>query len=524
MISKTDFTDCDFGFSSFSGARATGVIFTSVNLLNSDLRGIEASHAIFSKAILSGSLLQNAHLNLAIMNDSTMDSADFSGAQAPGAFLTGAVLRNTKLTGVNLQSAKLTRTLLDGVDLSGAILNESQLAAADLSNTTFENTEFVGAGFTMTTSLPFTLDEALNSKGMILIPRISSSGNTHSCNLDGGLHLRCWGSNNAGQLGVGDSLDRLSPTAVLLSESIIQFQASDLGHTCAVIESGKVYCWGINSSGQLGIDGIARTEMPMQLKSLDRIRISQITTGPSHGCAVSEGGRVYCWGNNQSFQLGTGDDVIRRIPEEIFSLNNARQVAAGSRHTCAVTTEGKVYCWGTGPTGQLGLGAGITVEKTPTVLSGFDSEVIQLAVKSTFSCALTKSGKVFCWGNGVSGQLGNGDNASRYVPTLVTNLPSIVKHIFTGGSHACADTEFGDLYCWGSNTTGQLGLGDGSPANYFIPILVNTLPSPVKYASLGINHTCAITSTDQTYCWGANTAGQLGIGSTQNQFSPTRVD
>jgi alpha-tubulin suppressor-like RCC1 family protein len=345
-----------------------------------------------------------------------------------------------------------------------------------------------------------------------------SAGESHSCALttDGG--IQCWGYNGFGQLGDGTTTNAFSPIGVvgLSSSSILSISAGG-GHTCTVTSRGSVKCWGLNTSGQLG-DGTRKTSAtPTQVSNLPP-GILAVAAGGQHTCAITPSGGVSCWGRNSSGQLGNGTTKNSSVPVQVSGLaSGVVEIAAGGAHTCAVTAEGGVLCWGAGSFGQLGNGA-VKGSSTPASVSGLGSGVAAVSTGGFHSCALTAVGGVLCWGLNTSGQLGNGTTENSSVPVGVAGLGSGVSAIAAGGSHTCAHSSTGAVLCWGLNSSGQLG--NGTTTNSPTPVGPETLFAAV---AAGGAHTCARTANGGVQCWGNNKSGQLGNGTTTNSSVPIDV-
>lgn len=288
------------------------------------------------------------------------------------------------------------------------------------------------------------------------------------------------------------------------------------GSMCALFESGRVLCWGRNQFGQLGDGTTELRTSPVAVEGLEDA--VQLSVGHHFACAVRESGQVACWGDNANGQLGpaaTGGQSA--VPVAIRGLDDARLVAAGSRHACAVHVDGTVSCWGANDHGQLGDG-GTTASSAPVVVDSLE-HVADLTVGSDFSCAVLSDGAPFgergstwCWGNDVVGQLGDGaprDGSPRPSRVSMSSRSSIA--IDAGGQHACAIRTSGELVCWGANDRGQLGDGLTTGAGSDVPMPVAGLDASVVEVSGGAAHTCARIAGD-VYCWGKNGAGELGRG------------
>jgi alpha-tubulin suppressor-like RCC1 family protein len=195
-------------------------------------------------------------------------------------------------------------------------------------------------------------------------------------------------------------------------------------------------------------------------------------------------------------------------------------LAAGGDHTCALTVSGSVECWGGNSSGQLGDGS-TTNRLTPVGVSGLTSGVQAISAGYHHTCALTSTGDVKCWGGNSSGQLGDGSTTNRLTPVDVVGLASGVRAIAAGYYHTCALTISGGVKCWGDNTYGQIG--DGTTTNRLVPVDVSGLTSGVQAIAAGGTHTCAVTTSGGVKCWGRNWDGQLGDGTTTSRTTPVDV-
>ncbi|MBI1295870.1 hypothetical protein GC175_13025 [bacterium] len=346
-----------------------------------------------------------------------------------------------------------------------------------------------------------------------------SAANLHTCALTVGGGIKCWGFNNAGQLGDSASLQRHTPVDVSGLSSGISAIATGGSHTCALTVGGGVKCWG-NNAGQLG-DGTSTSHFtPVDVSGLSNGG-SAIATGLSHTCALTVGGGVKCWGLNDYGQLGDGTSTDRLTPVDVSGLSSGvSAIATGNSHTCVLTVGGGVKCWGLNGYGQLGDGT-ITDRLTPVDVSGLSSGVSAIATGNSHTCVLTVGGGVKCWGRNGSGQLGDGTSMDRLTPVDVSGLNSGVSAIATGGSHTCALTVGGGVKCWGGNFVSQLG--DGTISNRLTPVDVSGLNSGVSAIATGNSHTCALTVGGGVKCWGGNFVSQLGDGTSTQRSTPVDV-
>jgi alpha-tubulin suppressor-like RCC1 family protein len=223
-----------------------------------------------------------------------------------------------------------------------------------------------------------------------------AAGTGHICALTTA-HARCWGFNNAGQLGDGTLVDRSTPPATDVLTGV-QAIAAGGTTTCALTTGGGVRCWGDNSVGQLGDNEMESSRTtPPPTDVLTGVRV--IAEGDQHTCAVTTAGGVRCWGFNAFGQLGDGVglDAILSVPPATDLLTEVRSIAAGVGHTCALTMAGGVRCWGDNSFGQLGDGT-TTTRGVTTPVADVLQDVQAIAVGAVFTCVVTTAGGVRCWG------------------------------------------------------------------------------------------------------------------------------
>jgi alpha-tubulin suppressor-like RCC1 family protein len=367
-----------------------------------------------------------------------------------------------------------------------------------------------------------------------------SAGGFHTCALTAQGGVMCWGENGSGQLGDGPNIEGNTPsegtnigkgstegppigisTPVVVSSLSTGATALAAGsaHTCALTAKGGVKCWGGNTDGELGNGTTINSATPVDVSGLSS-GVKAITAGGNHTCVLTKQGGVKCWGSNGSGQLGNGTTSNSTTPVEVFGLSTGvKALAAGSTHTCALTAQGGVECWGDNESGQLGDGTNIE-NNTPVDVSGLSSGVTSLAAGENYTCAVTASGGVKCWGTDIHGRITGVTTFQSNTPMDVSGLTSGVKELAAGGMHTCALTVQGGVKCWGLNNDGQLGDGTNDDASK--PVDVSRLTGGAKQLAAGGFHTCALTAQGGVKCWGDNEFGQLGIGILH--YSTTPVD
>ncbi len=363
-----------------------------------------------------------------------------------------------------------------------------------------------------------------------------AGGAHHTCAVANGF-LYCWGFNIRGQLG-GNYERTYSPIALRLQKdaayfpvsgvNTVQAAAAGKNHACAVID-WKVYCWGDNTYGQLAQDPeqIPFSRQAFEVPGLENV--SRIAAGDDFTCALS-GSQVYCWGNNTYGQLGSSEIQQTYTPAAVPGINSAGEIAAGSRHVCVILdTPAPMKCWGFNGFGQLGNGM-FTDSATPVnVVRDEDQNVMQgfqfVVAGAHHTCAMADS-RLYCWGSDTHGQLGNGDSVSgpwQFPAHAIGSDEVVVRAAAAYGDTTCAivlENSDQKLYCWGDNAHGQANPSSQNPTEPApVMVLSNTA---VRSVSVGEMHACAsvsgnLTGTLEITCWGSNRFGQAGATAPQDE-------
>jgi alpha-tubulin suppressor-like RCC1 family protein len=355
-----------------------------------------------------------------------------------------------------------------------------------------------------------------SSNGSISI----SAGYYHTCAVLSTGAVKCWGYNGSGQIGDNTQTSRLTPVAVSGLSSGVTAISAGYYHTCAVLSTGAVKCWGYNGSGQIGDNTKIQRLTPVAVSGLSS-GVTAISAGFYHSCALLSTGAVKCWGDNGNGQIGDDTQIQRLTPVAVSGLSSGvTAISAGYQHTCAVLSTGAVKCWGDNGSGQIGDNTQ-TSRLTPVAVSGLSSGVTAISAGYQHTCAVLSTGAVKCWGDNGSGQIGDNTQTSRLTPVAVSGLSSGVTAISAGYYHACAVLSTGAVKCWGDNDYGQIG--DNTQIDRKIPVAVSGLSSGVTAISASFYHSCALLSTGAVKCWGVNGSGRIGDNTETQRLTPVAV-
>jgi alpha-tubulin suppressor-like RCC1 family protein len=375
------------------------------------------------------------------------------------------------------------------------------------------------------TSIPASAPGAVDVTGVFAGKTISSisAGFYFTCAIASGAAF-CWGLGNYGQLGIGITASSKVPMSVLAAGALQgkSFTHIDTGsyHVCG-IASGSAFCWGYNQSGQLGNNTSSSSSTPAAVATTGVLVgkvVTAISVGGNYSCAVASGA-AFCWGSNVSGELGDGTKASSLTPVAVdatlVKTGSTYEISAGFAHTCALTA-GIANCWGNNGNGALGNSLENSNVPTPVTTKGVldGKSVTDISSLSQNTCVVA-NGAAYCWGEGSVGQLGNGRNQNFATPVAVSTSGVLagktVTAISVGYRYACAIAS-GDVYCWGYNLQGQLGNSSKISSN--VPVAVTKSDGlagkTVTALIASYNHTCAIAS-GAVFCWGSNESGQLGI-------------
>ena len=340
-------------------------------------------------------------------------------------------------------------------------------------------------------------------------PVIASESQTTCAVRDSGV-VYCFGANMAGNLGRGTVVDDASVAPVQGLTNVKAVYAGD-STACATTTAGVAYCWGSNIFGNLAngsTDDYSST--PVQFGTVTHIATMAMSVSAT--CAALQDGTVWCAGN-ADYGVIPGKTGIRRTPTKIAGISGVTQLAAGNAHVCAVRVDHSVWCWGYNSEGQLGTGSASASASGPVRVTGVTDAVAVIATAYT-TCALRSGGTVLCWGYSLSHETGTGTTASVMTPTQVPNITA-AKGITFGYSHGCAWSST-TVRCWGWDGEGQLGDGQGNAAPW--PARVEFGKANPTAVSAGTYTTCEIADGGRIWCWGKNGSGEAGTGDTAGAY------
>jgi alpha-tubulin suppressor-like RCC1 family protein len=347
-----------------------------------------------------------------------------------------------------------------------------------------------------------------------------SVGGGSACALTSGGGVKCWGANTYGQLGNNSTTQSTVPVDVQgLTSGVSSISVGGL-NACAVTTGGGAKCWVYNGEGGLGNNSTTQSSVPVDVSGLTA-GVASISAATNFTCAVTTAGGAKCWGAKYNGELGNGSETESHVPVDVSGLSSGViALAAGYENACAIVSGGGVVCWGINLDGELGTTAPGNHSDVPVAVTNLSSGATQLSV-AIASCAVTTGGILRCWGSNFAGGVGNNSDMSVYSATPI-GLGGPAAYVSTTGS-SCAVTTAGAVECWGSNSQG--GFGNGTTTSSAVPV-ATLLTSGVKSVSAGgwtTQSTCALTTAGKVLCWGDNSTGGLGNGTTTSSLTPVPV-
>lgn len=351
-------------------------------------------------------------------------------------------------------------------------------------------------------------------------PQTIAVGAFHSCAIKKDTGLWCWGTNGQGQLGNGAiGTNASSPARILMQEGFSGLSGG-YGHTCAIQNPGRLWCWGQNDTAQTGT-GACCSDIDTPAEIVSAIPWTSVTTGKYHSCGIKLDGTGWCWGSDSTGQLGNaGTTGVQNNPSAVSGGHQWRMLSAGTEHTCGLKTDKTIWCWGRDNNGQLGNGSVITSNQTSPYQIDDPGPWAWVSAGGAHTCGVKYDGSGWCWGSDTNGRLGNGTaiTATQDSPSPVVGGQWAI--INAGPTTSCGIKTDGSGWCWGSDTNGKLGNGATLVTD-------QSIPSPIGFGNWvditpADNHTCGTRQGGDVWCWGSDADNQLGNGAvvTASQSSP----
>lgn len=351
--------------------------------------------------------------------------------------------------------------------------------------------------------------QSANAQGTCQVSQMAL-GWDQTCAMTSETTVKCWGSNGDGQLGYGTGIpSAFVPGEELVFDRPIKKLSAGPRVTCAIFQDGKASCWGSNTMLQLGTTDNTDRYMPGSFVNIAE-SIDDIVIGRTHSCALLTSGSVRCWGDNDQGQLGIGSWLPDRefFVHETINVNfgtteKVNKLSTRGYQTCALFESSKVSCWG--PYDQFDHSK---IHYTPVNFeSGSEKPIVDVSAGEDFICVLFADGVVRCSGetnyNGYLGQIGKDLETIKFV------------RFQSGSAHTCGVADDSNVYCWGSNVWGQLGFTQDLTFEHTEqPLMVQNVAN-AENVFVGFFHTCAVNKDGLVKCWGNNWYGGLGYGDSE---------
>jgi len=354
-----------------------------------------------------------------------------------------------------------------------------------------------------------------------------SAGDQAACMIRPDGSIACWGADAAGMLGNGvTAVDQASPSRVetlTTANNFVQISAGKI-HACGIEAGGTGFCWGNDGDGQIGNGATAGQQDTPSPISGSHVW-TQISASSTHTCGLRNDGLIYCWGSDTYGQLGNGGGAGTNAPGAISDTGPWVYVATGEFSSCGIKTDGSAWCWGRTLNGKLGEGtaADSSVQSPkPVSQAGVWTKITP---GETHTCGIKLDGTAWCWGAASFGKLGNGQTSGNFAtPQLVQDYGPWIDIETRFGRATCGIKMDGTAWCWGDDANLELGNGTTLTANQSIPSMVVD-PGPWATITTGTGFACGMKVDGSAWCWGDDTSGRLGNGTTltADQASPTRV-
>jgi alpha-tubulin suppressor-like RCC1 family protein len=381
----------------------------------------------------------------------------------------------------------------------------------------------VGAGGPIAITATATASGKMGSSQVTVTPAAGityasiSAGYSQTCAVTPAGVGYCWGAGAAGQLGDNSYQGNVDKPFLVSGGHTWAVIRAGGTFSCGVTTAGTPYCWGVGP--RLGDNSNTGTDVPVAVAG--SLTVDSLSSGNGQSCARASG-QLYCWGDNSSGQIG--DDSTSDFPDStpravvqggaVFKAVSAH----GDFHVCALTNAGSAYCWGSNSSGQLGSAIGPD-DSVPVLVSG-GLAFTSIATGGDHSCGVATNGSTYCWGYDAYGQLGDGGSTFSNTPVLVQGGHTFTS-VVAGSAFSCGLTAAGAAWCWGNNGYGQAGQGN-TTTPVLAPVAV-TGGLTFTTITAGSDFVCGLVASGAAYCWGDDTNGQLGNGSVTNDYATPQL-
>jgi alpha-tubulin suppressor-like RCC1 family protein len=337
-----------------------------------------------------------------------------------------------------------------------------------------------------------------------------------------GDELWTWGSGGSisfpGQLGNNSTTNRSTPVTTFAGGTNWKQVSAVGGHTSAIKTDGTLWIWGSNNYGQLGTNDTINRSTPVTTFA-GGTNWKQVSSANIHTAAIKTDGTLWTWGRNVFGQLGINNAVNRTTPVTTFAGGtNWKQVSCGFDHTAAIKTDGTLWIWGRGDSGRLGDNNATTQKNTPVTTFAGGTNWKQVSTGGDFTAAIKTDGTLWVWGGGSPGQLGNNSIANKVTPVTTFAGGNNWKQVIASSVHTAAIKTDGTLWSWGQGSNGKLGTNDTIDRS--TPVTTFAGGTNWKQVSSGGNSTAAIKTDGTLWSWGLGTSGQHGTNDIISRSTP----
>ena len=346
------------------------------------------------------------------------------------------------------------------------------------------------------------------------------AGASHSIAISKNGRVFGWGLNSSGQLGDDSVTQRLTPVSVFgAAKTFCTISGSD-SHSLAIDKNGRAWAWGTNTLGQLGDNSATSRRTPIRVLG-DIKTFCQISAATQHSLAIDKNGSAWGWGYNRFGRLGNNSLTSQRTPVSVAGQQKTFcAISAGNAYSFAIDKYGNAWGWGLNLVGQLGDGTP-TSRLTPVSVAGAKKTFCKISAGYGQTIAIDKYGRGWGWGYNARGQIGDNSITCRSTPVSIAGAVKTFCAVSAGGSHSLAIDKNGKAWAWGNNIYGQLG--DNSTTSRLTPVSIAGAAKTFCAINAGGSHSLAIDKNGRLWAWGINSQGQLGDNSITSRLTPVRV-